>query len=135
MKKILYLMILALVPMAFAACGSDDDGGGSGVEGHDSRLVGTWYEYGDYYTAGIRFESDGTCYFGEWNNDQSPRWGSARQWETDANSYVAIGRIKDGELDVEIYRYEINGKNLNLYDEYDEGSGEFTHLEYKLVKQ
>ena len=42
MKKIFYLLLLALMPMCFTACGGDDnDGGGSGVASV-TTLYGTW---------------------------------------------------------------------------------------------
>jgi len=40
MKKIFYLLVLALMPMCFTACGGDDDSGSSGPGSND--IVGTW---------------------------------------------------------------------------------------------
>ena len=40
MRKILFLFILAIVPLAFAACSSDDDNDG----GLSSKIVGVWCE-------------------------------------------------------------------------------------------
>lgn len=38
MKKIFYLLVLALMPMCFTACGGDDDSSGAG----SNDIVGTW---------------------------------------------------------------------------------------------
>ncbi len=75
MKKFFYLMILALMPMCFVACGSDDDEptGVAGVE----TLYGTWqqtngkaFEDGAYHHDNdvsadeaeyLRFDNSGTC--------------------------------------------------------------------------
>ena len=40
MKQFLYLLVLALMPMCFTACGGDDDSGSSGPGSND--IVGTW---------------------------------------------------------------------------------------------
>ncbi len=120
--------------MCFFACGGDDDNDGP-REGHDSRLVGTWYDTRESSVqSGFIFERNGTCYYSEWRERESPDWGSAREWETDNNYKIAIGKFGDMP-NIKIYRYEVNGKNLNIYDEYKRGSGEYTHLEWQLVKQ
>lgn len=46
MKKLLYLMLLAFVPMCFTACGDDDDDA-TGVAGVES-LYGTWQQASGY---------------------------------------------------------------------------------------
>ena len=57
MKKFFYLMILALMPMCFVACGSDDDEPSS--NGVDAAIEGTWriqsVEW-SYYTKGGSIE-------------------------------------------------------------------------------
>lgn len=58
MKKFMFLMVMALMPVMFASCGSDDDDNGAQV----NKIVGAWiekqtwkeennsfYEWGDYY--------------------------------------------------------------------------------------
>ena len=58
MKKLMFLMVMALLPTVFASCGSDDDDNGAQV----NKIVGAWiekqtwkeennsfYEWGDYY--------------------------------------------------------------------------------------
>lgn len=56
MKKYFYLLILAMVPMCFTACGGDDDVDNSGI---DSSIEGTWRIKSvkwSYYTKGGSIE-------------------------------------------------------------------------------
>ena len=39
MKKLMFLMVMALMPMVFASCGSDDDN-----DAQSDRIVGVWKE-------------------------------------------------------------------------------------------
>lgn len=39
MKKLMFLMVMALMPMAFASCGGDDD-----YDTQSDRIVGVWKE-------------------------------------------------------------------------------------------
>lgn len=55
MKKFIYLMLLAMMPMCFAACGSDDADNG----GIDAAIEGTWRMRSvqwSYYTKGGSIE-------------------------------------------------------------------------------
>ena len=84
MKKIMFLMVMALMPMVFTSCGSDDDDNGAQV----NKIVGVWiekqtweeennsfYEWGDYYYrkfgAIYIFASDGkyTKYMNQYYKD------------------------------------------------------------------
>ena len=76
MKKLMFLMVMALMPMAFASCGGDDD-----YDTQSDRIVGVWKE--TYYwhddTHSFRgwmgigpvhaFKSDGT-HVVYWNSDK-----------------------------------------------------------------
>lgn len=56
MKKILYLLLLALMPMCFTACGGDDDSKGNGLNG---AIEGNWRVKSvawSYYTKGGSIE-------------------------------------------------------------------------------
>ena len=82
MKKYFYLLMLAMMPMCFVACGSDDDEptGVAGVE----TLYGTWqmtngaaFEDGAFHhersinadeAEYFRFDRSGTCYVREGNH-------------------------------------------------------------------
>lgn len=57
MKKYFYLMLLVMIPMCFAACGSDDDNSGSSVS--DAVIEGNWRVQSvkwSYYTKGGSIE-------------------------------------------------------------------------------
>lgn len=83
MKKLMFLLVMALVPMALTSCGSDDDD-----NEQTGRIVGTWIEkafwkeennsfdeWGDYYYrrygAIYVFTSDGkyTKYMSQYDKD------------------------------------------------------------------
>ena len=56
MKKIMFLMVMALMPMVFSSCGSDDDDNGAQV----NKIVGVWEET-DFW------DSDDKCFRDWWN--------------------------------------------------------------------
>lgn len=134
MKKLVYLLIVAMMPMCFAACGGDDDNNGGSHEGHDSRLVGTWYDESYSIKSGFIFESNGTCYYSEWGDRETPDWGNARQWETDGQNHIVITKLGNKVIQKK-YRYEVNGRNLNIYSKDNDESEEYTFLEWRLIKQ
>lgn len=133
MKKILYLLLLALMPMCFTACGGDDSNGG-----RDGDVVGTWTgaaSWSSSTTLVYRFESNGDCYFNEWWYDESPDPKYFGTWSTD-NGYITINEIDKGELeDQDIYRYEITngGKTMTFYKKDD--NGEYTKVRGVYTKQ
>lgn len=60
MKKIVYLMFLAVMPMCFSACSSEDENGGI-----NAQLIGTWQKMYNDGTLGnvlLVFQSNGTMY-------------------------------------------------------------------------
>lgn len=57
MKKYFYLMIFALMPMMFAACGDDDEIGGGSIP---EELLGTWHCYDGGMHLSFTFNADGT---------------------------------------------------------------------------
>ncbi|MBO4662330.1 MAG: hypothetical protein J5630_06485 [Bacteroidaceae bacterium] len=95
MKKIVYLMFLAVMPMCFSACSSEDENGGI-----NAQLIGTWQKMHNDGTLGNDlwvFQSDGTMYM----------------HYTDANGNIIY---------TDTYRYRI--ENQYLYTDYlgnDEG--------------
>lgn len=83
MKKLMFLMVMALMPIVFASCGGDDD-----YDTQSDRIVGVWkekqtwkeennsfYEWGDYYYKDFGaiyiFTSDGkyTKYMNQYYKD------------------------------------------------------------------
>ena len=80
MKKFFYLMFLAIMPMCFIACGSDDDEptGVSDVE----TLYGTWQQ-----THGVAFE-DGAFHH---DNDVSADEAEYMRFDKSGTCYVLSG--------------------------------------------
>ena len=102
MKKFFYLMILALMPMCFAACGSDDDEptGVAGVE----TLYGTWQQ-----THGVAFE-DGAFHH---DNDVSADEAEYMRFDKSGTCYIVSGHrgvfYSDGT-----YSFTFNEDNKSL---------------------
>lgn len=98
MKKIFYLLLIALFCGAFVSCSKDDDG--NDVANYEELIVGEWtlvkdYEDGEYYyydegEYGVIFKKNGTGY-----------------------------GIEDGYRDEE-FEWEINGSSLYVTDGYYE---------------
>ena len=98
MKKIFYLLLIALFCGAFVSCSKDDDG--KDVANYEEMIVGEWtlvkdYEDGEYYyydegEYGVIFKKNGTGY-----------------------------GIEDGYRDEE-FEWEINGSSLYVTDGYYE---------------
>ena len=60
----MFAIMMALVCVGFASCGSDDDDGG----GHPNKLVGTWTrEVSSRVVQAIKFTADGKAYFNEYD--------------------------------------------------------------------
>ena len=134
MKKYFYLLILALMPLCFTSCGSDDnDASGS----RDSQVVGTWTgsaKWDSSTTLVYRFESDGKCYYNEW-------WGSSRpepklfgSWSTN-NGFITIYEEDRNGIDEHYYRYEITngGRTMTFYKKAE--NGEYTEQRGVYIKQ
>ena len=103
-------MILALMPMCFVACGSDDDEGGSSS---NSQLIGTWYEYGSSYIHAYCFNAGGTGWEGEWRKGEAEEH-EPRTWKV-AGNRLLIYNPTDGDLtDDLIYSISADGRTLTL---------------------
>ena len=99
MKKSMFLMIMALMPMVFASCGSDDDN-----DTQSDRIVGVWkatYYWNDD-TRSFRgwqgmgpvhaFKSDGT-HIVYWNSD---KYEAGEVYKQDTYSFDGTYLVVDG---------------------------------------
>lgn len=130
MKKFICYLFLALMPMCFAACGSDDS------DSHDSQVIGTWTGNTTNYTGNIsyavtyvyHFESNGECYFNEWWHNESPELKYFGTWSTSNNFITILEEDEDGDTNKHYYRYELSngGKTMTFYKKDD--NGEYTKL-------
>lgn len=122
MKRLFELMgclLIALSCISFSSCGSDDDDNGGGDL--DQRLVGTWYDNShSSYVAGVRFNANSTCVYGEWSKGQSEKFNNkteqASHWTTNGNKLNISYKYDDGDTDSDSYVYTISedGKTLTL---------------------
>ena len=139
MKKLFYLMVLAVMPMFFTAC-SDDDDESTGV-GSVESLYGTWQQTSGYaFEDGakhheksvsadeaeyLKFDADGTCLV----------YGGERGHFYDTHrSYSFIFDQEEKELRIGSYTFVVDvlsGGTLKLKDEYNED--EYVMVTYKKV--
>ena len=79
--RVFAMMIMALVCVGFASCGSDDDDG-KNKSNNTSDLVGIWAQYHQEYTTGsylghyigIKLDANGEAAYTEWGNNDTPNW-------------------------------------------------------------
>ena len=75
--RVFAMMIMALVCVGFASCGSDDDDS-KNKSNNTSDLVGIWAQYHQgsatawYY--GIKLDANGEAAYTEWDIKESPNW-------------------------------------------------------------
>jgi hypothetical protein len=75
--RVFAIMIMALVCVGFASCGSDDDDS-KNKSNNTSDLVGIWAQYHQgsatawYY--GIKLDANGEAAYTEWDIKESPNW-------------------------------------------------------------
>ena len=126
-------MIMALVCVGFASCGSDDDGDSAETSSRDGNLVGSWYEsqrmsYGTEFF-GFLFESNGSGYYNEWDSrdPETPKDGPSFNWKT-SDGILTIVFKEDG---TDTYKYVLSSDNKTL-TLYDASTG---RVEYTLTKQ
>lgn len=126
MKKYFNLMLLAIMPICFAACGSDDDNGGSsGLSA--SNLIGDWIIIKSEDSAGRVNDKVGIIW--SFNSDGT--------WATTGGSYMAVytnWSVSDGKLlmtrtngRIEEYTAEI--KDGLLYTWFDRESKVFERVD------
>ena len=107
MKKLMFLMVMALMPMVFVSCGSDDDD-----NAQSDKIVGTWLEKaywkeedgafyypGDYWSNRNGkvhvFTKDGKYYKYDWLNDfKTGNVGESGTYTFDGTSLVVNGGFK-----------------------------------------
>ena len=106
MKKLMFLMVMALLPMVFASCGSDDD------DAQSDKIVGTWLEKaywkeedgafyypGDYWSNRNGrvhvFTKDGKYYKYDWLDDfKTGNVGESGTYTFDGTYLVIDGGFK-----------------------------------------
>ena len=81
--RVFAMMIMALVCVGFASCGSDDDGKNS------SALVGIWSQYhqgsATAWYIGIKLDANGEAAYTEWDIKDTPNWKGGAKWSVKDN--------------------------------------------------
>ena len=75
--RVFAMMIMALVCVGFASCGSDDDG--KNKSNNTSALVGIWAQFHEEeafvgYYIGIKLDANGEAAYDEWSYGKTPNW-------------------------------------------------------------
>lgn len=131
MKKlqfnVLAMVIMALVCVGFASCGSDDDNKTSGAS---SELVGIWTQYhregNSSWYEGVKLDADGSFAYTEWQEGREPNWGYTGGAHWSASGGVITIVTPDGSKTYTAsYKLSPDGKTITV-------SG---YLEGEFVKQ
>lgn len=133
MKKNLFLTLTLLVfgfmGLLFVSCGGDDDSNGGG---RDSNVIGIWIMDNATYkfSCGWQFNADGSCAFGEWSYQGTPRFPDANgvTWSTSGNTLSIHAGSESASF---TYSISKDGKTLILTvisrgDDYSEMEGTYT---------
>jgi len=123
MKKFFYFMVLALVPLCFTACGSDDDNS-------NPSIVGSWALYGEKSGSVERltFSSDGSCkFYSDYGPDEPGIYNEKHGTYIISNSILTIDYTKKISTknstrkpvetsisETKTYQFSISGNKLTL---------------------
>jgi len=125
MKRLLNkfsVIIVVLACICCMACGDDDE------NGSDNRLVGVWVKtYKQAYMTmycGIKFHSNGTCRYDEWNSNTSPKFEpTSATWRTEGNTLYV--NMPNGHKYGLTYFISEDGKKLTLVNNGVDDDGGF----------
>ena len=85
--RVFAMMIMALVCVGFASCGSDDDG--KNESNNSSALVGIWSQYhqgsATAWYIGIKLDANGEAAYTEWDIKDTPNWKGGGKWSVKDN--------------------------------------------------
>ena len=85
--RVFAMMIMALVCVGFASCGSDDDG--KNESNNSSALVGIWSQYhqgsATAWYIGIKLDANGEAAYTEWDIKDTPNWKGGAKWSVKDN--------------------------------------------------
>lgn len=125
----LTLFVFGFMGLLFVSCGGDDDSNGGG---RDSNVIGTWIMDNATYkfSCGWQFNADGSCSFGEWSYQGTPRFPATGgvTWSTSGNTLSIHAGSESASF---TYSISKDGKTLYLVatsrgDDYSEMEGTYT---------
>lgn len=109
MKKIFYLMLLAIMPVCFISCSNEDDG--------INQLVGTWqYSYEDYsFKITIGADGNGSWEEKEYGSSTKIYFGKISIKEEDGKIWIAI--LRENNVEDGLFYVVIKGNKMYLYED------------------
>lgn len=109
MKKIFYLMLLAIMPVFFISCSNEDDG--------INQLVGTWQYSDEHYSFKITIGADGNGSWEEMEYGSSTKIisGKISIKEEDGKIWIAI--LKENNVEDGLFYVVIKGNKMYLYED------------------
>lgn len=123
MKKYLLFGFLAVMTFAtsqtFMSCSNDDDDD-TEMTASDSRIIGEWFEENRDYSCGWKFQSNGTCVYGEWGRGESKVFSNDPEdigkWNINGSKLKVVFTYDDGDYDDYTFNYAISddGQTLTL---------------------
>ena len=139
--RVFAMMIMALVCVGFASCGSDDDDGKNGSN-NTSALVGIWAQYHQEYTTGsylghyigIKLDANGEAAYTEWGNNDTPNWNytGGAKWSVKDN-VLTITAPNGSVAYSSFFTLSSDGKTITFAG--DTTGGHFGTLEGEFTKQ
>jgi len=136
--KLFAMMIMALVCVGFASCGSDDDNN-SKNGGLPHELVGIWTQFHQgsatawYY--GFKLDANGEAAYDEWDiKDSGPNWNYTGGGKWFVKDNVLTGIAPNGSVVYSsFFTLSSDGKTISLTG--DTTGGHFNTLKGDFVKQ
>ena len=134
--RVFAMMIMALVCVGFASCGSDDDG--KNKSNNTSDLVGIWAQYHQggatawYY--GIKLDANGEAAYTEWDIKESPNWNytGGAKWSVKDN-VLTITAPNGSVAYSSFFTLSSDGKTITFAG--DTTGGHFGTLKGEFTKQ
>ncbi len=134
--RVFAMMIMALVCVGFASCGSDDDDGKNGSN-NTSALVGIWAQFheaeayvGHYY--GIKLDANGDAAYTEWSYGKTPNWTGGAKWSVKDN-VLTITAPNGSVAYSSFFTLSSDGKTITFAG--DTTGGRFSTLKGEFTKQ
>ena len=134
----MFAIMMALVCVGFASCGSDDDDD-KNQSNNSSALVGVWAQFhkeeafvGYYY--GIKLDANGDAAYTEWSYGKTPNWNYTGGGKWSASGGVLTVYAPNGSV---VYRsaYSLSSDGKTITFVGDQTEGHFSTLQGEFVKQ
>ena len=136
--RVFAIMIMALVCVGFASCGSDDDDS-KNKSNNSSALVGIWAQFHEEeafvgYYIGIKLDANGEAAYDEWSYGKTPNWNytGGAKWSVKDN-VLTITAPNGSVAYSSFFTLSSDGKTITFAG--DTTGGHFGTLEGEFTKQ